>query len=82
MFIKRGRLIFNEEDLQADIRQLRREITRFFENDERFSKYEFEINVDCGVPFEYKFPKQELVIEFLQSIKMKSLIMISLKLSI
>ena len=53
--------------MQSDLRALRRELVKFFENDSRFSKYNLEITVDCDVPFDDGSPRQELLIEIVNN---------------
>ena len=63
MYIKRGRIIFNEENIESDIRELKRAVIDFFENDERFSNYNYDIRVNNDIPYESSNHRWELTIE-------------------
>lgn len=46
MLIKNGRIIINEDALEFEIKQLEKTLRCFFENDDRFSKYDIGVFVE------------------------------------
>ena len=46
MLIKNGRIIINEDSLEFEVKQLEKTLRKFFENDERFSKYDISVFVE------------------------------------
>ena len=46
MLIKNRRIIINENSLEFEVKQLEKTLRKFFENDERFSKYDIGVFVE------------------------------------
>ena len=46
MFVKNGRIIINEDNLEFEVKRLEKKLRKFFENDERFSSYDIGVFVE------------------------------------
>lgn len=46
MLMKNGKIIINEDSLEFEVKQLEKTLRKFFENDERFSKYDIGVFVE------------------------------------